>query len=175
MTTLTRSIVNSPVGPLRLIGSDAGLRAILWPAERDGRVTFDEEIADGEHRVLAETASQLESYFAGERQDFDLRLDPVGTKFQREVWQGLQKIPYAHTQTYGELAKALTRPGAARAVGAATGRNPISIVIPCHRLVGASGALTGFAGGIEAKRWLLDIETNGVHSRQLRSKGSRQA
>lgn len=162
MKTLTRSTVDSPVGLLRLIGSDSGLRAILWPEEREGRVTFDERIIDGEHPVLTETANQLASYLAGDRHDFDLLLDPVGTDFQREVWAGLQEIPYGETQTYGELADSLERPGAARAVGAATGRNPISIVIPCHRLVGSTGALTGFAGGIESKRWLLDHESNSL-------------
>ncbi len=162
MKTLTRSTVESPIGLLRLIGSDAGLRAILWPDEREGRVTFDETIIDGEHPVLTETAAQLASYLAGNRHDFDVLLDPVGTDFQREVWAGLQEIPYGETQTYGELADSLERPGAARAVGAATGRNPISIVIPCHRLVGSTGALTGFAGGIESKRWLLNHESNSL-------------
>ncbi|MDW3176861.1 MAG: methylated-DNA--[protein]-cysteine S-methyltransferase [Acidimicrobiia bacterium] len=162
MKTLTRSTVDSPVGLLRLIGSDSGLRAILWPEEREGRVTFDETIIDGEHPVLTETATQLASYLAGDRHDFDLPLDPVGTDFQREVWAGLQEIPYGETQTYGELADSLEKPGAARAVGAATGRNPISIVIPCHRLVGSTGALTGFAGGIESKRWLLNHESNSL-------------
>lgn len=162
MTALLCSTFDSPVGVLRLIGSDAGLRAILWPAERDDRVRFDEDLVDGEHPILEETAAQLSSYIAGDRHDFELPLDPVGSDFQREVWMGLQKIPYGQTQTYGELAETLARPGAARAVGAATGRNPISIVIPCHRLVGASGALTGFAGGIETKRWLLDHESNSL-------------
>lgn len=162
MTTLLCSTLESPVGTLRLIGSNAGLRAILWPAERVGRVHFNEEIIEGDHSVLDETAEQLLSYIAGDRHEFDLRLDPVGTDFQRAVWMGLQKIPYGKTQTYGDLADALSRPGAARAVGAATGRNPISIVIPCHRLVGSTGALTGFAGGIETKRWLLDHESNSL-------------
>lgn len=160
MTTLTRSTINSPVGTLRLIGSDAGVRAILWPSERDGRVTFDEEIIDGDHPVLDEAAAQLEAYIAGERDVFDLPLDPSGTEFQRDVWDALLDIPYGHTCTYGDLAEKLARPGAARAVGAATGRNPISIVIPCHRLVGSNGALTGFAGGIDTKRWLLEHESN---------------
>ncbi len=162
MTTLLCSTLESPVGTLRLIGSNAGLRAILWPTERVGRVHFDEEIIEGDHFVLDETAEQLLSYIAGDRHEFDLLLDPIGTDFQREVWMGLQKIPYGQTQTYGDLADALARPGAARAVGAATGRNPISIVIPCHRLVGSNGALTGFAGGIETKRWLLDHESNSL-------------
>ncbi len=162
MTTLLCSTIESPMGVLRLIGSDAGLRAVLWPTERVGRVNFADEVVEGEHSILDETAEQLLSYIAGDRHDFDLALDLVGTDFQREVWAGLQKIPYGQTQTYGELADALARPGAARAVGAATGRNPISIVIPCHRLVGSTGALTGFAGGIESKRWLLEHESNSL-------------
>lgn len=160
MTTLICSTMDSPVGTLRLYVSDAGLRAILWPDEREGRVTFEEDVVDGQHPVLTETAAQLEAYIAGDRDDFDLPLDPTGTEFQRDVWEALLEIPYGETRTYGELADRLERPGAARAVGAATGRNPISIVIPCHRLVGSSGALTGFAGGIDTKRWLLDHESN---------------
>lgn len=160
MTTLTRATVDSPVGTLQLIGSDAGLRAVLWPDERDGRVRFDESVVDGSHPVLDQTAEQLYGYIVGDRREFDLTLDLVGTEFQRAVWLGLQNIPFGGTRSYGELACDLDRPGAARAVGAATGRNPISIVIPCHRLVGSTGSLTGFAGGIEAKQWLLDHESN---------------
>lgn len=157
--TLTTAQMNSPVGELVIVASDAGLRAILWPSERDGRVTFAEPTAKGEHPIIEQTISQLEEYLAGERKDFDLPLDLVGTDFQKEVWAGLAKIPYGETQSYGELANELNKPGAARAVGAATGRNPISIVVPCHRLVGSSGKLTGFAGGIDTKRWLLDHES----------------
>jgi len=156
--TLTRTIHDSPVGPLTLVGSTRGLRAILWPTERPGRVTFDDEAVSGDHAVLAETATQLDEYFADERTEFDLPLDLAGTDFQRAVWAGLCAIPFGTTSSYGELALSLNKPTAARAVGAATGRNPVSIVIPCHRLVGANGALTGFAGGIDTKRWLLNHE-----------------
>lgn len=162
MTTLTSSTFDSPVGTLRLIGSDKGLRAILWPSERDGRVTFSEDVTDGTHPVLVDATAQLAEYISGSRTNFDLPLDPVGTEFQRQVWDALAAIPFGATRSYGELADELERPGAARAVGAATGRNPISIVIPCHRLVGSTGKLTGFAGGIDTKRWLLDHEANSL-------------
>lgn len=162
MTTLTCSMFDSPVGSLRLIGSDDGLRAVLWPTERDGRVTFEENVIDGTHPVLIETATQLGEYITGDRTEFDLPLDPVGTEFQQHVWDALAAIPFGETLSYGELADQLDRPGAARAVGAATGRNPISIVIPCHRLVGSTGKLTGFAGGVDTKRWLLDHEANSL-------------
>jgi len=157
--TLTTATMPSPVGELVIVASDAGLRAILWPEERDGRVAFAEETAAGDHPVIEQTKRQLTEYIAGDRKNFDLPLDLVGTQFQQEVWAGLARIPYGETQSYGELADELDKPGAARAVGAATGRNPISIVVPCHRLVGASGKLTGFAGGIDAKRWLLEHES----------------
>jgi len=156
---LTSSVMDSPVGELTIVASNAGLRAVLWPRERDGRVTFEEPVESGEHPVIARTVQQLNEYLQGERQTFDLPLDLVGTDFQKDVWAGLAKIPFGETQSYGELADSLNKPGAARAVGAATGRNPISIVVPCHRLVGASGKLTGFAGGIDSKQWLLTHES----------------
>lgn len=162
MTPLTCSTLDSPVGSLRLIGSDAGLRAVLWPTERDGRVTFEEDLVEGTHPVLTETATQLGEYITGDRTKFDIPLDLIGTDFQRQVWEALASIPFGETRSYGELADQLQRAGAARAVGAATGRNPISIVIPCHRLVGSTGKLTGFAGGVDAKRWLLDHESNSL-------------
>lgn len=160
MTRLTQTTMDSPVGVLRIIGSDAGIRAVLWPVERDGRVTIDEEIADGIHPVLEEAKVQLTAYVDGDRDDFDLPLDLVGTDFRLAVWEELQQIPFGSTRSYGQLASDLDRPGAARAVGAATGRNPVSIIVPCHRLVGSTGSLTGFAGGVDAKRWLLDHESH---------------
>lgn len=160
MSTLNQMHLESPVGTLRLIGSDHGVRAVLWPEERAGRVRFDESIIDGEHPVLRDAAQQITEYTNGDRQRFDVSLDLVGTEFQVAVWRGLQQIPFGSTQSYGDLAEKLDRPGAARAIGAATGRNPISIIIPCHRLVGSTGSLTGFAGGLDAKRWLLEHESN---------------
>ncbi len=158
MTTLTSTTMGSPVGELTLIASDAGLRAVLWPMEREGRVSFSETIEVGSHRVLDAARSQIDEYIGGTRTTFDLPLDLIGTDFQVDVWNALMRIPFGETRSYGELADELDRHGAARAVGAATGRNPISVVVPCHRLVGSSGKLTGFAGGLDAKRWLLEHE-----------------
>ena len=157
-TALTSTTMPSPVGELTLVASSVGLRAVLWPVERDGRVTFAERIDVGEHPILDKARSQIAEYLAGNRSSFDIPLDLVGTDFQVDVWHALDQIPFGETRSYGELADQLNRPGAARAVGAATGRNPVSLIIPCHRLVGSSGKLTGFAGGIDAKRWLLEHE-----------------
>jgi len=117
--------------------------------------------------VLDEAATQLAEYFAGDRQEFELPLGPEGTGFQRLVWRALATIPFGETRTYGEIARAIRRPAASRAVGAANGRNPISIIVPCHRVVGASGALTGYAGGMDAKQWLLGHE--GRYSTNMQS------
>lgn len=158
MTLSTRSI-DSPLGLLGLVASPAALVAVLWPDEREGRVRFDEEPAPvASHPVLDAAADQLDDYFSGRRQQFELELDPSGTEFQRQVWWALADIPYGETSTYGKQAATIGRPAAVRAVGSANGRNPLSIVLPCHRIVGADGALTGFAAGIDAKRWLLDHE-----------------
>lgn len=160
-TTLSMTTLDSPVGRLRLVAHDDGLLAILWPDEREGRVKFSSEPAPTRrHPVLEEAARQLDEYFEGTRESFDLPLDPIGTEFQRAVWLALAEVPYGETSTYGKQAANIGRPTAVRAVGAANGRNPLSIVLPCHRIVGANGKLTGFAGGIETKRWLLDHEKN---------------
>ncbi|WP_404477354.1 methylated-DNA--[protein]-cysteine S-methyltransferase [Novosphingobium sp. BL-52-GroH] len=152
----------SPVGELALVGGDGGLRAILWENDRPGRVPLPpitRSITPGwDHPVLAETETQLRAYFAGRLQAFDLPLDFRGTEFQISVWQALLAIPFGETRSYGALARAIGRPSASRAVGAANGRNPISIVAPCHRVIGAGGGLTGFAGGLEAKTRLLALE-----------------
>ena len=153
-----RSFYESPVGRLTLVGSDAGLRAILWPVERDGRVRLPADVDDGDHPVLARTTAQLDEYFAGRRRVFDLPLDLHGTAFQVKVWRALGEIAHGATTTYGELAAPLGGSHLARAVGAAVGRNPVSIVVPCHRVIGADGSLTGFAGGLDAKRALLALE-----------------
>ena len=155
---LSSATMESPVGTLTIVASDKGLRAVLWPVEKEGRVRFAEQVEPEDHPVITQTIQQIEEYVAGTRRNFDLPLDPVGTEFQQSVWEALMKIPFGETQSYGELAAELGKPNASRAVGSATGRNPISIVVPCHRLVASSGKLTGFAGGIEAKQWLLDHE-----------------
>ncbi|MGI8793902.1 MAG: methylated-DNA--[protein]-cysteine S-methyltransferase [Acidimicrobiales bacterium] len=154
------SIFESPVGALTLAASDNGLRAVLWPDDRPGRVPLPQTTptAASRHRVLAAAADQLTEYFEGGRRQFDLALDLHGTPFSVQTWQALADISYGDTLTYGSLANLLGRPGAARAVGAAVGRNPVSIILPCHRVLGADGALTGFAGGTGTKRWLLDHE-----------------
>ncbi len=166
--SLFRLILPSPVGDLTLVASDAGLVAILWPDD-DPRMVRIGDVADrGDHPVLLEAASQLAAYFSGERRDFDLPLDMRGTEFQRMVWAALLDIPYGETRSYGDIARTIGQPTASRAVGAANGRNPLSIVAPCHRVVGGSGALTGFAGGIETKRWLLNFERGGVSANPVK-------
>lgn len=183
---LCRRSVESPIGPLQLVAGPAGLRAVLWPGEDGSRVaralagapgpagaagpgTTEPPasprgpgggLADeaGANAILDRAAEQLAEYFAGSRREFDLALDPVGTPFQQRAWEVLRGIPYGATMSYGEQAAALGDAGAARAVGAANGRNPISIIVPCHRVVAASGNLTGFAGGISTKAWLLAHE-----------------
>lgn len=155
----------SPVGRLTLIGSDKGLAAILWENDDPGRVRAKAEVESNDHPVLLETERQLNEYFEGKRNTFSLELDPIGTDFQKEVWSALLTIPYGETRSYTQIANQLGNPKAVRAVGAANGRNPISIIVPCHRVIGASGALTGFAGGLEAKACLLSLE--GVKSKEI--------
>ncbi|WP_343521096.1 methylated-DNA--[protein]-cysteine S-methyltransferase [Sphingomonas sp.] len=156
--TLVHTDIDSPVGTLRLVASDAGLVAILWPNERAGRVPLGPSVEDAAHPILVQATAQVSEYFAGERRIFDVPLDFRGTEFQRSVWQALLTIPYGETRSYAQIARQIGRPTASRAVGAANGRNPVSIIAPCHRVIGTGGALTGFAGGLEAKRMLLDLE-----------------
>jgi len=157
--TLSRSVFNSPIGPLTLLASDRGLAAILWPHESETKVPAASPSAKAK-ATLKECARQLREYFQGARTSFDLALDPQGSDFDLSVWKGLRHIGYGATLSYGALAKALGKPKAARAVGGATGRNPIPIVVPCHRLIGADGSMTGFTGGIKAKKWLLAHESD---------------
>ncbi len=154
--------IDSPVESLTIVASEDGLRAIHWRHEDVRKFgVIDAVDGDDPRGVLAETVRQLVQYFVGERTGFDIPLDPVGTDFQRQVWKVLSEIPYGETITYGEQANRLGDPNKARAVGAANGRNPIPIIVPCHRVVGANGSLTGFAGGIEHKAWLLNHERFG--------------
>ena len=145
------TVTDSPVGRLTLVASDDGLAGILWEKERRGRVRLRLDAEDSRHPVLDETRRQLTEYFAGRRQAFSLKLDFNGTAFQKQVWNALLTIPFGETRSYGEIARQIGRPAAARAVGAANGKNPVSIVAPCHRVIGSTGTLTGFAGGLEAK------------------------
>lgn len=150
--------VASPVGELTLVAKGDSLAAILWQNDRPGRVRLGALHEDAGRPVLRETARQLAEYFAGKRTRFDVALDFDGTDFQKEVWHALLTIPYGETRSYGDIARQIGRPAAVRAVGAANGKNPISIIAPCHRVIGASGDLTGFAGGMRAKETLLTIE-----------------
>lgn len=150
--------IDSPVGPLKLVASDKGLAAILWKDESTARILRSSPVEDPDHPVLIETERQLRAYFAGRLTAFSVPLDFEGTAFQKSVWQALLTIPFGETRSYGDIARQIGRPTAVRAVGAANGRNPISIVAPCHRVVGSSGALTGYAGGLAAKEHLLGLE-----------------
>lgn len=153
---LHRSRIDSPIGALHLVASDSGLRRISWPHEV--HTEHDGLGPDDAHPVLVDAAQQLAEYFAGDRREFDLPLDLDGTDFQRQAWLALADVPYGETVSYGEQAERIGRPGASRAVGAANAKNPVPIVLPCHRVVGADGSLTGFAGGLELKRKLLAHE-----------------
>ena len=150
--------VDSPVGKLKLVATEWGLAAILWENDDPDRVRLDIVAEDDNHPILVETARQLDEYFAGSRMSFDLALDFAGTDFQRRVWQALLTIPFGETRSYGQIARQIGHPDAARAVGAASGKNPISIVTPCHRVIGSTGKLTGFAGGLATKARLLALE-----------------
>ncbi|MFT3978430.1 MAG: methylated-DNA--[protein]-cysteine S-methyltransferase [Sphingomonas bacterium] len=155
---LSSKIIDSPVGALTLVAEEDALVAILWEDDAPGRVPLSPLADAPDHPVLVEAERQLREYFAGARREFDLPLRFRGTEFQRAVWNVLLTIPFGETWSYGAIARSLGRPGASRAVGAANGRNPISIVAPCHRVIGSNGALTGFAGGLAAKQALLALE-----------------
>ncbi len=148
----------SPVGNLTLVASTQGLAAVLWEKERPDRVALTPLRHESEDATLKEAERQLREYFAGARTSFDLPLAPEGTEFQKRVWLELEKIPYGETRSYSQIAANLEHPKAVRAVGAANGRNPLSIIVPCHRVIGSSGRLTGFAGGLEAKAFLIQLE-----------------
>jgi methylated-DNA-[protein]-cysteine S-methyltransferase len=149
---------DSPMGTMLLAASDRGLAGVWFVGQRHGPDSSGWR-ADPEHPVLRQAIAQLTAYFAGERVDFDLPLDlQAGTPFQQSVWDALRSIPRGGTTSYADLARRLGRPQAARAIGAAVGRNPVSIVVPCHRVLGTGGALTGYAGGLERKTALLQLE-----------------
>ena len=150
--------MSSPVGVLKLVAHDSALVAVLWENEDPKRVRLAELIENTQHPILLETQKQLNEYFVGLRQLFDLPLDLVGTEFQQKVWQALLTIPFGETRSYKEIAEQIGNVKAVRAVGAANGKNPISIIAPCHRVVGANGKLVGFAGGLKNKEILLKIE-----------------
>ena len=144
--------MESPIGELLLAGDEEGLeRVSMWPFVPDAAWTRDDELLD-------DAREQLEQYFRGERREFDLPLKLDGNSFELSVWSALREIPYGETVSYGHIARSLGHPDAPRAVGAANGRNPVAIIVPCHRVIGADGSLTGYGGGLERKRFLLDLE-----------------
>lgn len=156
MASTYYSVYDSPVGSLLLAGDGESLSLISFPVGRAARQPSPDWLRRNDAFIRAK--SQLKAYFAGELTDFDLLLAPEGTDFQRQVWQALLSIPYGQTRSYGEIARQIGNPDASRAVGAANGLNPLPIVIPCHRVIGSDGSMTGFGGGIECKKYLLALE-----------------
>jgi methylated-DNA-[protein]-cysteine S-methyltransferase len=157
----THVVIDSVLGPLTIVAEDGQIRCLYMDLQRHRPV--DDELGESEPcgrdaAPFKAAADQLDAYFDGERTRFDLPLAPLGSEFQQRVWAALLEIPYGQTESYGELAQRIGSPGAARAVGLANGKNPISILIPCHRVVGANGSLTGYGGGLDRKRKLLDLE-----------------
>lgn len=156
--SMTYRCIPSPLGDILITVSDAGVHHILFTDMAEAERLLAVGLASHTHPLLDETCTQLSAYFAGERRDFDLPLAARGTDFQHKVWGQLRQIPYATTWGYGDLALAIQQPTAARAVGMANGKNPLSIVVPCHRVIGKNRQLTGYAGGLERKAWLLAHE-----------------
>lgn len=167
--TLFYKEMTSPVGKLKLVASAKALVAVLWECEQPNRVKLPAMTVDPHHPVLTEAERQLTEYFSGARTEFDLPLEPRGSEFQKKVWEALRKIPFGTTRTYLDLAKAVGSSKAVRAVGAANGKNPLSIIVPCHRVIGSNGALAGFAGGLAAKARLLALENRTAASKELSS------
>ena len=157
-------LLTTPIGTLQVIGSDAGITAITF--ENPGPPADAVDAAPGSK--VHQAGEQLQAYFTGQHDVFDLTLAPAGTVFQKRVWAGLEKIPAGQTRSYGEVAAALGQPGASRAVGLANARNPIAIVVPCHRIIGGQGQLTGYAGGMDRKIWLLEHEGHVIDAQRLR-------
>ncbi|MHC8300568.1 methylated-DNA--[protein]-cysteine S-methyltransferase [Pseudomonas sp. ZS1P83] len=154
----TFTTLASPVGELKLVANGSRLAAILWENDKPNRVRLGPMSEAADNPILVRAVQQLQEYFAGTRDRFELDLEFAGTDFQKKVWQALLTIPFGETRSYSEIARQIGNPSAVRAVGAANGKNPLSIVAPCHRVIGASGKLTGFAGGLEAKERLLMLE-----------------
>jgi methylated-DNA-[protein]-cysteine S-methyltransferase len=155
---VSRTVIDSPIGPLTLLASGGALTGLYMNGREPGSADAAGEASDQDAKVFAEAERQLEEYFARRRQVFDLPLALAGTQFQRRVWEALLGIGYGETTTYGRLADQLGQPTAARAVGLANGRNPVSIIVPCHRVIGSDGSLTGYGGGMPNKQRLLDLE-----------------
>ena len=151
-------IMPTVIGKLKLIASDKGLAAILWENDKPSRVRLGTLTEDKKNPILLQAERELAEYLDGKRKVFSVKLDPAGTPFQSKVWEALEKIPFGETRSYGQIAKQIGNIKAVRAVGAAIGRNPVSVMVPCHRVIGASGDLTGFAGGLKIKEQLLTLE-----------------
>lgn len=157
MTDIITATVESPIGPLTLVAHDGVLTTLSMHEQRHTTPPPDGAVTD--EVWFKDVAAQLDAYFAGELSDFDLEIDARGTPFQMRVWSQLREIPYGETISYGELARRVGNANASRAVGLANGRNPIAIIVPCHRVIGANGSLTGYGGGLERKSWLLGHES----------------
>jgi methylated-DNA-[protein]-cysteine S-methyltransferase len=157
--TRTHTVIGSPIGPLTPVAEDGALVALLM--ELAGRRPDATVLGDRDDAGFADVVRELGEYFAGDRTAFDLALRPAGSAFERAVWELLGQIPYGETRSYGQLARQLGDPGLAQAIGAANGRNPLAIVVPCHRVIGADGSLVGYGGGLARKRFLLDLEQRG--------------
>lgn len=150
--------INSPVGNIKLVASDTGLAAVLWEHDNPNRINIRHYTKNNQHPVLLETERQLQEYFCGKRKSFQLPLEFIGTDFQKKVWEALLTIPFGETRTYKQIAEQIDNPQSQQAVGNANNKNPIAIIAPCHRVIGASGKLVGFAGGLKNKDILLKIE-----------------
>lgn len=160
MPTTLYTYFDSPIGPLLLVGDGERLSRIGFPHGKGSFPPQPHWLRDDD--AFVDAREQLGAYFGKELRDFDLQLAPAGTPFQQKVWQALARIPWGETATYGDVARSIGRPTASRAVGAANGANPLPIVVPCHRVIGTGGALTGFGGGIDTKKWLLSLERDGA-------------
>ncbi len=156
--TAVHQVTGSPLGPITLVARGAALVGCYFGDQRHRPAEAELGCAVAGHPLLERAGQQLTEYFAGGRTSFDLRLDPAGTTFQRQVWQALLAVPFGALTSYGRLAAELGRPGASRAVGAAVGRNPVCLFLPCHRVLGSAGTLTGYAGGLARKTALLELE-----------------
>lgn len=156
--TFHRATVQAPFGSLTVVASDAGVRYVIFDHDAHPKPLHGLEIVDAPHPVLDAACAQIGEYLAGTRREYDLPLDLVGTDFQVQAWRALARVPYGCTATYAQQAASIGRPKAVRAIGGANGRNPVAVVLPCHRIIGADGSLTGFGGGLPVKTWLLEHE-----------------
>lgn len=157
-STMHYTVTDSPIGILMLTGSEDGLNGLYMSDAHHARTVDPEWVRTDALALFEDVSRQLDEYFSGNRKEFEVPLVLSGTEFQREVWAALRTIPYGQTASYGEIAAQIGRPGASRAVGLANGRNPVGIIVPCHRVIGADGTLTGYGGGLDRKQWLLSLE-----------------